>query len=74
MYIERNESVCVGVFQDRSRITFAWKTNTTPIRELKRRKFADIVGRENEGLTVKSGVEEPSPSLFESPSSIGIIC
>jgi hypothetical protein len=33
-------------------MTFDWKTNTTPILALKRRKLADIVGRENEGREV----------------------
>lgn len=55
-YMARKERVCIGVFQESRRTTLAWKTNTTPIRELNRRKFADIVGREKEGLTVKSGV------------------
>lgn len=55
-YMARKERVCVGVFQESRWTTLTWKTNTTPIRELNRRKLADIVGMENEGLTVKSGV------------------
>jgi hypothetical protein len=72
-YMARNEIVWVGMFQVMSRIAFAWNTKTTPIRELNRRKFADIVGRENDGRTVRSGIEE-SPSLFESVSARGITC
>jgi hypothetical protein len=35
-------------------MTFTWKTNTTPMRALNRRKFADMVGREKEGREVRS--------------------
>lgn len=72
VYTARNESVWEVVCHERRRITFDWKTNTTPILELKRRKLADIVGRENEGREVKSldGVL----AREEERSSMGIIC
>lgn len=50
----RKERVCVGLTHNTRRITLDWKSNTTPIRELKRRKLADMVGREKEGRVVKS--------------------
>jgi len=52
VYTARNERVWEVVCQERRRMTFDWKTNTTPIRALKRRKFADIVGREKEGRVI----------------------
>jgi len=73
VYIARKDRVCVGVFHDRSRITFAWNTNTTPIRALNRRKFADIVGREKEGRVVKSCAGDASAREADR-SSIGITC
>lgn len=72
VYTARKETVCDVVCQERRRMTFAWKTNTTPIRELKRRKFADIVGRENEGRVVKS--LEGVSAREEDRSSTGITC
>jgi len=72
VYTARNETVCDVVCHDSSRITFDWNTNTTPIRALKRRKFADIVGRENEGRVVKSW--EGVSAREEERSSIGITC
>ena len=51
----------------------AWKTKTTPMRELKRRKLADIVGREKEGRVTKSGVMFEEGRELER-SSTGIIC
>lgn len=54
VYTARKERVCVVVCHERRRIIFDWKTNTTPMRALKRRKLADIVGIEKEGLVVKS--------------------
>jgi hypothetical protein len=53
-----------------------WKTKTTPMRALKRRKLEDIVGREKEGprtgwswlLDWEEGERE------EERSSMGIIC
>lgn len=50
----------------------AWNTNTTPIRELNRRKFADIVVILNEGLSTKFG--EDGVSLLAERSSTGITC
>lgn len=52
VYTARNERVCDVVCHDRRRMTFDWKTNTTPILALNRRKFADIVGIENEGREI----------------------
>jgi len=72
VYTARKESVCVVVCHERRRMTFDWKSNTTPMRALKRRKLADIVGREKEGRVVKSleGVSERE----EERSSTGITC
>ena len=44
--------VCEYFRHDNSRSTRAWKTKTTPIRELKRRKLVDMVPRLNSGLEV----------------------
>lgn len=44
VYMKRKESVWVGCFQVKSRMSWFWKMNATPIRELKRRKFEDMVG------------------------------
>ena len=52
VYIARKETVCELCFQDRRRMTFDWKTKTTPILALKRRKLVDIVVMLNEGLSV----------------------
>jgi hypothetical protein len=52
VYTARNERVWEVVCHERRRMTFDWKTNTTPILALKRRKLADIVGRENEGREI----------------------
>jgi hypothetical protein len=49
VYMLRKERVCVGVRQERRRIILDWKTKTTPMRALKRRKLEDMVGREKEG-------------------------
>lgn len=72
VYTARKESVCDHRFQDNNRITLAWKTNTTPIRELKRRKLADIVARLNAGRSMWSG--EVGCCLLEGRSSTGITC
>lgn len=56
-------------------MTFAWKTKTTPMRALNRRKLADIVGREKDGREMKSEGSVPlKSSLLEDGSSRGIIC
>jgi hypothetical protein len=52
VYTARNERVWEVVCHERRRMTLDWKTNTTPILALKRRKLADIVGRENEGREI----------------------
>ncbi len=52
VYTAKNDRVCAVVFHERRRMTFDWKTNTTPMRALKRRKLADIVGIEKEGRVV----------------------
>ena len=44
VYMKRKESVSVGCRHVNSRIARFWKTNATPIRELNRLKFEDIVG------------------------------
>lgn len=49
VYIASRERVCVGLRHERRRMRRAWKTKTTPIRALKRRKLVDMVGREKEG-------------------------
>lgn len=61
------------VCQDRSRITLDWKTNTTPMRALNLRKFADMVGREKDGRFENSGVWGSS-GLEGDGSSTGITC
>jgi hypothetical protein len=52
VYTARKERVWEVVCHDSRRMTFDWKTNTTPILALKRRKFADIVGREKDGREI----------------------
>jgi hypothetical protein len=73
VYMARNERVCDHCLQDRSRITRFWKTKTTPIRELKRRKLADIVVILKEGFSTTPG-EEDMGSRFEERSSVGMTC
>ena len=48
-----------------------WKTNTTPILELKRRKLADMVVMLKDGRSIPGEDEGPS---FEERSSVGITC
>jgi len=66
--------VCVGFAQERRRMAFAWKTNTTPIRALNLRKFVDIVGILKFGRVTNSDCEEEDCSRLEDWSSIGITC
>jgi len=44
VYMNRNDSVWVGCLQVKRWMSRFWKTNATPMRELKRRKFEDMVG------------------------------
>lgn len=46
--------VCEYLRQERRRMSFDWKTKTTPMRELNRRKLADMVPRLNSGLSFES--------------------
>lgn len=73
VYTARKERVCVGVFHERSRITFDWNTKTTPIRALNLRKFADIVGREKLGRVVYSSAGDAS-TRDDDRSSTGMTC
>ena len=51
VYTNNRLTVCDHFRQLRRRITRAWKTNITPMRELKRRKFVLIVGSEKLGFS-----------------------
>ena len=73
VYMARKERVCELRFQDRRRKTFAWKTKTTPIRALKRRKLVDMVVILKEGRSVRETWSGVWP-LFEARSSMGMTC
>ena len=68
--------MCVGFDQESKRMRRDWKTKTTPMRALKRRKLVDIVGRENDGRVMKTASRSlgRGESLLELRSSMGITC
>lgn len=54
VYIERNDIVWVGCLQVKRAMRLDWKTKTTPMRALKRRKLFDMVGKLKDGREVYS--------------------
>jgi len=65
--------VCVALCQVNKRIILFWKTNTIPIRALKRRKLFVMTGRENAGrATCLDGRGSDAAGVPSSMSSVGI--
>ena len=65
--------MCEECFHDSRRMTLDWKTKTTPMRALKRRKLADMVVILKEGLSARA-LGLVLWSCFEDRSSVGITC
>ncbi len=75
VYTARKDRVCDQVFQPKILKTRAWKTNTTPILELNRRKLVDIVVMLNPGRSAKLwAADADADSRFLLRSSTGMTC